>query len=59
VEANVDRWIAQLAPESGSAKPARRVESVNGFRVTTLQEIECAATGMPVVSKFRLCAGIE
>ena len=47
VEANVDRWIAQFAPESGSAKPARRVESVNGIRVTRVSAEGTFSSGMP------------
>src|SRR3982750_2494524 len=33
VDANVQRWIGQFAPESGSAKPSQRVETINGIRV--------------------------
>jgi len=47
VDANVDRWIAQFAPESGSAKPARRVESVKGIRVSRVSVEGTYTSGMP------------
>jgi hypothetical protein len=47
VDANVDRWIAQFTPESGSAKPARRVETVHGIRVTRVSAEGTFSSGMP------------
>src|SRR2546427_277431 len=47
VDANVDRWLAQLTPESGSAKPSRRVETVKGIRVTRVSAEGTYSSGMP------------
>jgi hypothetical protein len=47
VDANVDRWTAQFAPESGSAKPGRRVETVRGIRVTRVSVEGTYSSGMP------------
>jgi hypothetical protein len=47
VEANIDRWIAQFASEPGSPKPARRVETVNGIRVTRVSIEGTYSSGMP------------
>src|SRR5712691_5783564 len=47
VDANVDRWLAQFAPEPGSAKPARRVETSRGIRVTRVSVEGTYSSGMP------------
>jgi hypothetical protein len=47
VDANVDRWLAQLTPESGSAKPSRKVETVKGTRVTRVSAEGTYSSGMP------------
>jgi hypothetical protein len=47
VDANVQRWIGQFAPESGSAKPSQRVETIEGIRVTRVSARGTYASGMP------------
>lgn len=47
VDANVQRWIGQFAPENGAAKPSQRVETVNGIRVTRVSAEGTYASGMP------------
>lgn len=47
VQANVDRWFAQFMPESGSAQPASRTETINGVRVTRVSTEGIFASGMP------------
>ncbi len=46
-DANVERWTAQFTPESGSAKPLRRVETVNRIRVTRVSVEGTYSSGMP------------
>jgi len=47
VDANIDRWKAQLAPEPGSAKPARWVDTIRGIRVTRVSAEGTYSSGMP------------
>jgi hypothetical protein len=47
VDANVERWIGQFSPEMGATKPTRRVETVNGIRVTRVSTEGTYASGMP------------
>lgn len=47
VDANVERWNGQFTPESGSAKPARKLETVNGIRVTRVSTEGTYSSGMP------------
>lgn len=48
VESNIQRWLAQLAPEKGDAKrqPSKRVK-VNGIDVTVVSAEGTYASGMP------------
>jgi hypothetical protein len=47
VGANVERWFAQFKPESASAEPTSRVETINGIRTTRVSAEGTFASGMP------------
>src|SRR5205085_10815152 len=47
VDANVQRWLSQIAPEKGSKAEEPKKRTVNGLAVTTVAASGTYASGMP------------